>query len=88
MVRESGGLLAEYSKPETMEWLLSIRKPHQALIATPMGPANMTAQSIKDLFARDCGMCGYLWGVPPVLKPHSRFEKQLQTVSRAFKELP
>ncbi len=87
MVKESDGLLAEYSKPETMEWLISIRQPHQCLIATPMGPGDMEAAVIKQLYARGCGMCGYLWGVPPRLKPHPRFDQQLRVVSQVFKEL-
>ena len=87
MMNESDGVIAEYSKPETMEWLISVLKPHQCVIATPMGPKHMEEQTIRDLYARGCGMCGYLWGSAPLFAPHPFFEKQLKIVSQVFKEM-
>ena len=86
MVLESDGLLAEYAKPETMDWLLSIRQPHQAVIATPLGPGNMPEEEMRKLLGRGCGMNGYVWGTPPALKPHPYFHEHLDVISRVFKE--
>jgi len=88
MMNESDGLLAEYSKPETMEWLLSVRREHQCVIATPIGPGEMKEEIVHSLYNRGCGMNGYLWGTPPTFKPHRRYDRQLAVLSRVFKELP
>ncbi|MBI4026877.1 MAG: hypothetical protein HY360_17970 [Verrucomicrobia bacterium] len=58
------------------------------MIATPMGPKHMNVQLIRDLLARGCGMCGYLWGPAPAFRPHPFFQKQLEIVRQIFKELP
>lgn len=87
MLNESDALLAEYSKPATMEWLLSIRKPHQAVIATPICVSGaMDLKTMLSLMERGCGMCGYCWGTPPVLKPHPSYDAALQVVKQAFRK--
>ncbi|MEK6569730.1 MAG: hypothetical protein AABZ61_00050 [Bacteroidota bacterium] len=89
MVNESDGLLAEFSKPEIMDWLLTIRKPHQCVIATPMASGvELSAETMKELYAKGCGLNGYFWGTPPNFMPHPSFRKHLEAVSKTFKELP
>jgi hypothetical protein len=48
----------------------------------------MRAETVRQLYRRGCGMNGYLWGTPPVFKPHPNFEPQLRTLTEVFQELP
>jgi hypothetical protein len=88
MVMESDGLLAEFSKPEIMEWIVSIRKPHQCVIATPMAwEMVLSAETMQDLYSKGCGLVGYFWGTPPHFTPHPFYKAPLEMVSKTFKEL-
>ncbi|MFH1571754.1 MAG: hypothetical protein ABIL09_27440, partial [Gemmatimonadota bacterium] len=89
MLEDSDALLAEYSKPETMDWLLSIRRPHQRLVGTPMGcGGTMSVELIKSWVERGCDLSGYVWGTPPRMEPHHASRANLEIVRRAFHEIP
>ncbi len=88
LMLESDGLLAEYSRPDTMDWLLAARQPHQAMIATPMACGyELSREAMHELWNKGCGLCGYFWGCPPKLEPHVTFRKQLAVVKETFAEL-
>ncbi|MEW6750329.1 MAG: hypothetical protein AB1505_05050 [Candidatus Latescibacterota bacterium] len=88
MLNESDALLAEYSKPETMDWLLSIRRPGQRLIGTPMGcGGTMSVETIAEWVARGCDLSGYVWGTPPVMAPHPASRQGLEVVRQAFRQI-
>lgn len=89
MLNESDALLAEYSKPETMDWLLRIRRPGQRVIGTPMGcGGTMSVETIQAWVERGCDLSGYVWGTPPVLAPHPSKAAELEIVRRAFRAIP
>ena len=88
MLTESDALLAEYSKPETMEWLLRIRRPAQRVMGTPMGcGGTMSVEAMRAWVERGCDLTGYVWGTPPVLAPHPSKVAELDIVRRAFREI-
>jgi hypothetical protein len=88
MLNESDALLAEYSKPETMDWLMAIRRPGQRLVGTPMGcGGTMSVATIKSWVERGCDLSGYVWGTPPILAPHHAAREQLEIVRQAFREI-
>jgi hypothetical protein len=88
MLNESDALLAEYSMPETMDWLMAIRRPGQRLVGTPMGcGGTMSVATIRFWVERGCDLSGYVWGTPPVLAPHHAAREQLEIVRQAFREI-
>jgi len=89
MLAESDGLLAEYSKPETMEWLLRSRRPGQRLIGTPMGAGGvMDVETILAWVDKGCDLNGYFWGSPPKFAPHPSFQASLDRIQEAFRRIP
>jgi hypothetical protein len=88
MLAESDGLVAEYSKPEIMEWLLRIRKPGQHLMGTPMGAGGtMEPVTILEWVERGCDLLGYFWAEPPGFAPDPSFGEGLAKVQEAFRSI-
>jgi hypothetical protein len=85
MVNESDGLLAEYSKPEILQWLESVRRPEQQIIATPINVEGVVEEEVMLEWAeKGYVLNGYIWGTPPGLEPHPSLQPRGEAIRRAF----
>jgi len=85
MVNESDGLLAEYSKPETLQWLESARRPEQQIIATPINVEGVVDEEVMLEWAEKGHVLnGYIWGTPPQLQPHPSLQPKGEAIRKAF----
>jgi|LakMenEpi03Aug12_release.lakeMendotaPanAssembly.Ray.scaffolds.fasta_scaffold65417_3 hypothetical protein len=87
MLNESDGLFAECSKPDVLDWLLSIRKPGQRVMTTIAGrqeKGECDPNSWRQWYDKGCDFFGYAWGTPPDFRPHPRYAADLEVVRRAF----
>ena len=91
MLNESDGLFAESSRPEVVDWLLSVSKPDQRVMTTLLGrqeDGECDPNTWREWYAKGCDFFGYAWGVPPDFRPHPRYDKDLEIVRAAFAEMP
>jgi hypothetical protein len=87
MVNESDILFAE-SSDAVVEWLLNIRKPHQRVMTTIIGRADLSDPNTwRKWHERGCDFYGYAWGTPPDFRPHPSYAADLDTIRRAFREI-
>jgi hypothetical protein len=90
MLSESDGLFAESTKPEILEWLLSIRQPHQRVMTTIIGQLEKglcDPESWRTWHQKGCDFMGYAFCTPPVLKPHPYYEDGLRIVREGFRRM-
>ena len=91
MLNESDGLFAESSEDNIVDWLLAIRKPHQRVMTTIIGRVDgdeiCDPNSWEKWHHKGCDFMGYAWGTPPDFRPHPSYEKGLEVVSSAFKQI-
>ncbi len=90
MLNESDGLFAECSNDSVVEWLLSIRKPHQRVMTTVIGRLDEGAcdpSTWRKWSERGCDLFGYAWGTPPVMATHPSYAEGLDVIRRAFHEI-
>ncbi len=90
MLEQSDFLFAECSRSDVMEWLLSVRKPHQRVMTTIIGrldDGECDATSWRKWHAAGCDFFGYAWGTPPDFRPHPYYEAQLAIVREAFAQM-
>jgi hypothetical protein len=89
MLNESDMLLAE-SSDEVVPWLLKIRKPGQRVMTTVVGRQDGVSDPMtwKKWFEAGCDFFGYAWGTPPDFRPHPAYAAALDTVRRAYHQMP
>ncbi len=90
MLKESDALFAECSRPDVLEWLLSVRRPHQRVMTTVLGrmqEGECDPNSWRRWYEAGCDFFGYAWGDPPDFRPHPRYEAGLEIVRSAFAEM-
>ena len=89
MLNESDALLAESTNADVLEWLLSIRKPHQKVFTTVIGRMDGVCDpnSWRAWRDRGCDFMGYAWGTPPDFRPHASYAPGLEIVRQAFSEM-
>ena len=90
MLLESDGLFAECSRPEVVEWLLSVKRPEQRVMTTVIGrpdEGECSPHLWKRWVEKGCDLFGYAWGTPPDFRPHPKYNEELEIVHRAFKEI-
>ena len=92
MVNESDQLIAESSDDEVVNWLLSVRKPHQRVMTVIVGRPNENGlcdpNSWKKWYAAGCDFSGYAHGVPPDFRPWAGVRDQVEIVRNAFQQMP
>lgn len=89
MMNESDLLFAE-SSDKVVDWLLSVKKPHQRVMTTIIGRPESglcDPNSWEKWYKRGCDFFGYAWGTPPDFRPLSRYKKDLEIVTDAFKKI-
>jgi hypothetical protein len=90
MLNESDGLLAECSKPEVLDWLLSARRPEQQVMTAISGrreQGECDPNSWRHWCDAGCDFFRFAWGTPPDFRPHPRYAADLPLVRRAFREM-
>jgi hypothetical protein len=91
MMNESDGLFAEVTKPDVLEWLLDVRKPHQRVMTTIIGMGENRELCDPSLWRRwydeGCDFFGYAWGTPPNFRPHAYHAESLKITRAAFQEI-
>ena len=91
MLAESNFLVAESSRPEIIDWLISVRKPGQSIMTTIIGhpeKGQTEPYQWRQLAEKGCDMFfGYAWGTPPDFHPHHHYNQDLTIVRQAFQEL-
>lgn len=90
MLNESDGLFAECSRPDVMDWLLSVRKPGQRVMTTVVGrqeAGECDPDSWRRWYDAGCDFFGYAWGTPPDFRPHPRYARDLEIIRKAFVEM-
>jgi hypothetical protein len=91
MLAESDALFAECSRPEVIDWLLSIRRPEQRVMVTITGrqtEGQCDPHSWRQWYEKGCDFFGYAWGDPPDFRPHARYRREMEIVREAFGEMP
>jgi hypothetical protein len=90
MLNESDMLFAE-SSDAIVEWLLSIRKPHQRVMTTILGRPNdkgvCDPNTWRKWYARGCDFFAYAWGTPPDFRPNHTYAANVEIVRQAYKEI-
>jgi len=87
MLNESDGLFAECSRPEVVEWLLSVRKPSQRVMTTITGrteEGECDPRSWRRWHQAGCDFFGYAHGTPPDFRPRSAHAADVEIVRQAF----
>ncbi|MFH0795783.1 MAG: hypothetical protein V2A65_01845 [Candidatus Omnitrophota bacterium] len=87
MLDESDGLFAECSRSEVLDWLLSVRKPHQRVMTTIIGrmeKGECDPGSWRHWYDKDCDFFGYAWGTPPQVRAHPFYDEGLKVIRQAF----
>jgi len=91
MMNESDGLFAEVTKPEVLEWLLSVKKPDQRVMTTIIGMGEnkelCDPRLWRTWYDRGCDFFGYAFGTPPDFRPHAYHAESLETTRQAFQEI-
>jgi len=88
MLKESDGLFAESTKPDVVDWLLSMKRPEQRVMTTVIGrqdEGECDPNLWKHWVDKGCDMFGYAWGTPPDFRPHPSYEKDLAITREAFR---
>jgi len=89
MMEKSDILFAE-SSTEVVSWLLEVKKPWQDVMTTIIGRVDdgeCDPTSWKKWHEKGCDFFGYAWGTPPDFHPLPRYEKDLEIVKQAFREI-
>ncbi len=91
LLAESDFLVAESSREEIIDWLVSVREPGQSIMTTIIGhpeKGQTDPHQWKKLVEKGCDMFfGYAWGTPPDFHPHRHYDEDLAIVHRAFEEM-
>ena len=90
MGAESDGLIAECTRSEVMDWLLSIRKPHQRVMTTIVGrieEGECEASTWREWYDKGCDFFGYAHGRPPHIKLPAMYDQEFEIVRQAFNEM-
>ena len=89
MLNESDALAAECTADDVMEWLLKIKKPNQTVWTTVVGRTDGASDPTtwRKWATRGCEFLGYAWGSPPDWRPHPTYQKDLEIVKGAFREM-
>ena len=91
MLAESDFLVAESSREEIIDWLISVRKPGQSVMTTVIGhpeKGQTDPHQWRKLVEKGCDMFfGYAWGTPPDFHPHHHYDEDLAIVHQAFLEM-
>jgi hypothetical protein len=91
MVNECDQLVAE-STDEVMDWLLKIRKPHQRVMTTIIGRPNEKGvcdpNTWRKWYEAGCDFFGYAHGTPPDFRPHASLKDQVESVRKAYQQMP
>jgi len=92
MLQESDYLIAECTKLDVVDWLLSIRKPNQRVFTVFSGRLDdedlCDPSSWSILYEKGCDFWGYAWPKPPGFLPGPWYDKDIQIVREAFHSLP
>jgi len=91
MVRQSDWLFAECSRPDVIEWLLSVRRPEQRVFSTFSGrldEGECDARSWRALYEQGCDFFGYCFPNPPGIWPGPWYDEELDVIREAFHALP
>jgi len=90
MFEESDILVSESTRTDVMEWLMSMRKPHQRLLTTVVGrleDGETEASGWKQWLAAGCDFFGYAWGTPPDFRPHPSYASDLNLVRQVYQQI-
>jgi hypothetical protein len=91
MLLESDFLVAESTRAEIIDWLVSVRKPGQHIMTTIIGrteKGETDPHHWRKLLEKGCDyFFGYGWGTPPDFRPHPHYGEDLEIVRQAFKEM-
>ncbi len=91
MLQESDFLVAESTRAEIVDWLVSVRKPGQQIMTTIIGrteKGETDPSHWRKLIEKGCNyFFGYGWGTPPDFRPHPHYGADLEIVRQAFKEM-
>jgi len=92
MVAECDQLIAESSDEAIVNWLLSIRKPHQRVMTTisgrPHEPGLCDPHSWRKWYEAGCDFFGYVHGIPPDFRPPTAYRDQVEVVRQAYQQMP
>lgn len=88
MLLESDGIFAECSKPDVVEWLLSIKRPEQRLMVTIHGrveEGECDLTSGPRWMDAGCDIFANAFPEPPGFLPHAFYDKEIQALREVFK---
>ncbi len=91
MLLGSDFLVAESTRAEIIDWLVSVRKPGQHIMTTIIGrteKGETDPSHWRKLVEKGCEyFFGYGWGTPPDFRPHPHYGEDLEIVRRAFQKM-
>ena len=92
MMKESDWLFVESSRPELLDWLMSVRQPEQRIITTIIGMPHMDGEcDVKTwqvLYDKGFDFFGYAFPDPKTLFPPPLYDEELAIVHEAYHALP
>ena len=91
MLNECDQLIAE-SSDTVVDWLLTIRKPHQRVMTTIIGRPDAKGlcdpNTWRKWYEAGCDFFGYAHGTPPNFRPHPGLHEQVEMVRQAYRQIP
>lgn len=91
MLVESDLLFAECSRPDVVNWLLSVRGQDQGVMCVLSGrldEAQCYPKTWRRLYEQGCDFFGYCFPDPPGMLPGPWYDEDLSVVREAFHSLP